>query len=199
MMRLIFFCLIFVLSFLYLPECFGWVDTTMGMSFNNFRALSLVTLSAWMKATKDGQFDVLIYEDSDKYFVRLSGKRTPGNENKNEETERVFVVDKSPDSSVTLVQSVESTAIPQKDKVTKMILDIGELNALALVYESPILKTIPVAKYKVNLDEREDVYAIYFEPKDKPVDMLGTMKGFPEPNFDIDKRSGKIINQYFNR
>jgi hypothetical protein len=80
-------------------------------------------------------------------------------------------------------------------------LSYQEFDALALVHASPLLESLNAnkEKYEVVLREEKGILYIFFSYIDKPKGMRGSMEGYPEPIFEIDKDSGKIIKAYFNR
>jgi hypothetical protein len=80
-----------------------------------------------------------------------------------------------------------------------MKFSISEVRSLASVYSAPELKDLLVDKYDIYLDDEDSFYCIYFSAKEKPKGYRGTMPGLPEPVFEVEKESGKILKVYYAR
>ena len=80
-----------------------------------------------------------------------------------------------------------------------MKLSVNEFQALMVAYNPIEAQKIPLANYDLYIEEELGIYKVSFIYNNKPRGFRGAVSGFPEPTFEIEKSTLKIIKMYYGR
>lgn len=93
----------------------------------------------------------------------------------------------------------QSVVLANPVRVKKMKLSVDEVRALSSAYTHPAIREIAVDKYDIYIEESDVLFYILFVAKDKQKSYRGSMPGLPEPSFEVEKDTGKIVKFYYTR